>query len=70
MPTMTISFEVEVWCGGCGEGLCRQSDTVGGRDGDRGVSVQPCQKCLKEAEAKGYDAGFAAAEDVVDKALN
>lgn len=49
-----VKVEIEVWCS-CGEGLCGQS-TGRGRSG--GITVEPCDKCLKEAEQEGYDRGY------------
>lgn len=45
------SLEFEVWCS-CGQGLCSQCEDVKG-----GISVEPCEKCLKKARDEGYDDG-------------
>lgn len=47
----------EVYCADCGEGLCKFT-TVDERCGVK-LEVKPCPKCLKEAEIKGLDKGFA-----------
>ena len=53
MPSFEVEFEV--YCGRCGAGLCNQS--VGyNRRGPR-VDVEPCGKCLENAEDAGYDKG-------------
>jgi hypothetical protein len=51
-----IEVDIEIWCS-CGEGLCNQSSVKKARHGN-GFVVEPCQKCLDRAEAKGYDSGF------------
>jgi len=60
----SIDVEVEIYCGGCGAGLCNQSEP--GRTRGRGqnfITVNPCDKCIeqakKEAHSEGYDAGYA-----------
>ena len=50
MPTIDVDFEI--WCS-CGEGLCNQTSNKKG-----GIEVEPCQKCLDEAEEKGYKEGY------------
>lgn len=46
------SVDFEVFCGGCGAGLCNQSDTRSSRRRQMPqVTVDPCEKCL-EAEAE------------------
>jgi hypothetical protein len=51
LPVPEITIDVEIWCS-CGAGLCRQS-TVHPRG--RGIIVEPCERCLKEAEKKGHE---------------
>ena len=57
MPDMTVAIDVnvsvEVWCS-CGAGLCGQSSTVSGYGGDRGIQVEPCEKCLEQARDEGF----------------
>jgi hypothetical protein len=53
-----VSVEIEVWCNECGEGLCSEST-----GGSAAVYVNPCPKCMAQAEdtgdATGYDRGYA-----------
>ncbi|HWR62321.1 MAG TPA: hypothetical protein VN580_11955 [Clostridia bacterium] len=49
----------EVFCAKCGKGLCKLT-TVDERSGLK-VEVQPCPKCLKDAEDEGFDKGFLSA---------
>lgn len=54
-----IDVDFEVFCGGCGAGICNNS--TGGQTKQRGhpyVKVNPCEKCLAEASDKGYEKGF------------
>jgi len=47
-----VTFEIEVWCDKCGDGLCHISR------GDLGyILVGPCPACLSEARAEGYADG-------------
>jgi len=54
MPS--LEHEFEVWCS-CGEGLCNQTDTIN-KPRKHGIIVTPCQKCLDEAEEKGFNEGY------------
>lgn len=56
MPTIEVEFEV--FCS-CGAGLCNQATT--NNTSQRccpGITVEPCQKCLDEAEKKGHEDGY------------
>jgi len=65
MPEVTVTGNIEVWCGTCGKGLCHLSR--GSRDG---VSVEPCPECLdrvrREAYDEGYDEGYEKGQEVND----
>lgn len=61
--TATVDVDIEVFCGRCGAGLCRQS--TAGKTSGRGqpyITVNPCKACLAEAETdahnEGYDEGY------------
>lgn len=59
MPDVTI--EIEIYCGTCGAGLCRQSDT--GRTTHRQIpyiSVEACEHCMEVSKQSGYDEGIEA----------
>lgn len=59
MPEITV--DVEIFCEKCGAGLCNQSRSTDGRLGrSRGpaIHVEPCKKCLDDAEMKGYEEGY------------
>lgn len=64
MPVLTfdvqteVDGEFEVYCAKCGTGLC--NNCTEGTTRSRGmpyISVEPCEKCLSEAEGQGYDEG-------------
>jgi len=59
MPYLTLEFEV--YCS-CGAGLCNQSDTGIGRNGQL-VTIEPCQKCLEEQYNLGYAKGHDNSEE-------
>jgi hypothetical protein len=46
----------EVYCANCGEGLCKLT-TVDERSGIK-LEINPCPKCLNNAESNGFDKGF------------
>jgi hypothetical protein len=67
MPEVTI--EVEVWCS-CGEGLCGQSSFIAsdaGKRGRTGIAVEPCRKCLENADENGYERGYSDARARVEE---
>lgn len=49
MPTFEVEFEV--YCGTCGNGLCRESDTRKSRNrGENQVVVNACPKCMEQKD--------------------
>ena len=57
MPKFT--FEFEVFCATCGEGLCMISETRYSRKRLMPqVCVQPCPNCIQRAKDHGFDKGF------------
>lgn len=64
MPEFEVqtTVEFEVYCGKCGEGLCRQTVTET-RRGKNLVTIDPCEKCLEDSEEVGYDKGKAEAAE-------
>lgn len=54
--TSSIDFEFEVFCGGCGAGICGNADTRESRQRRMPqVIVEPCEKCLEIARNEGRD---------------
>lgn len=53
MPQITM--DIEVWCGGCGEGICHLAV---GRRRPGEIDVSPCAICLERAKTEAYDYGF------------
>lgn len=52
MPELGLEFEV--FCGGCGAGLC--GNCTEGKTRGRGmpfITVEPCEKCLEKAKEEG-----------------
>ena len=52
--TINVELEVEVFCAGCGAGLCKQSKA--GNTNYRKqtfIEVEPCEKCLEKARDEG-----------------
>jgi hypothetical protein len=61
MPTITTDVEFEAFCSECNAGICnnltyRQSHNRGAHQ----FTVDPCDKCIKNAKQDGYDAGYQA----------
>ena len=54
-----VSFNIEIYCDGCGEGLCNQSKFVTTRHrNEPSFRVEPCQKCLDTAREEGRNEGY------------
>lgn len=45
--------KVEVYCAGCGQGLCGQTQVKRGSD----FYVTPCDACIENAKQEGFEAG-------------
>jgi len=65
MPSITgeqtseVSLDFEVFCGGCGAGIC--SNCTEGNTPRRGmpfITVNPCEKCLDRSNEEGYNKGY------------
>lgn len=56
MPSVDV--EVEVYCDGCGAGLCNNTrvGTTRGR-GQQYFSVSPCEKCIDQAKDEAFKEG-------------
>ena len=54
VPETVIEIDIQVWCGGCGAGLCHQAQACG----HMGISVEPCEQCLTKAKDDGYAEGY------------
>jgi hypothetical protein len=54
MPEMEITVEFSAYCSTCGAGICRNVSVEKDRHGNPTITVEPCEKCLKEK----YDEGF------------
>ena len=53
-----IEVDIEIFCGCCGAGIC--NNATPGRTGSRGqpcFNIDPCEKCLSDAEAEGHKKG-------------
>jgi len=68
MPEITV--DVEVFCGKCGAGLCKNSsaeDKSGYSGTSHSITVDPCEACLEtskdegeqEGDTDGYNRGYA-----------
>jgi hypothetical protein len=56
MPTFNFDLDFEVYCGGCGAGLCNDSDTRESRKRNfPQVVVNPCSVCLESAREEGRE---------------
>ncbi len=51
----------EVFCANCGEGLCKLT-TVNETNG-LNIEIEPCPKCLQDAENKGFSKGLQEGRD-------
>lgn len=49
-----VLVDVQVYCGGCGAGICGNV-TQGKREGE--IHIDPCDKCLDEAKNEGFAEG-------------
>ncbi len=56
MPELSVDFEV--FCAGCGAGLCGNC-TVGRTRGRQipCVTIEPCERCIDKANNKGFEEG-------------
>ena len=56
MPDVTV--EVEVYCAGCGTGLCNDTESTFTHNRHRPCfRVQPCTHCLQKARDEGFQEG-------------
>ncbi len=57
MPSFdNISIDFEIYCGGCGDGICHLGNTRQSRNrGYPQVVIEPCKKCLDAAKSEGYE---------------
>ena len=61
-----VSFNIEIYCDACGEGLCNQSTFTNTRNrGEPSFRIEPCKHCLEQAKEEGRDDGY---NDGYDKA--
>ena len=54
-----IEVDIEIFCARCGAGIC--NNATPGRTKGRGqptFEIEPCQKCLSDAEKESYDKGY------------
>lgn len=57
MPNVT--FNVEVYCAECGNGLCQQTESTHTKSrGEPCFRVTPCQVCMGKADDAAYDRGY------------
>lgn len=54
MPELTVEVETtvafDVYCSGCGKGICHLVDVD---DRRKRIHVEPCEKCLEDAKEEG-----------------
>lgn len=48
-----ITIDIQIYCGNCGAGLCRNTSGRGGC-----FTVDPCEKCLEDARKEGHSDGY------------
>lgn len=54
-----VAFNIEVYCGTCGEGLCNQTEFVKTRTRyEPSLRVEACKRCLDQAKDEGYNDGY------------
>ena len=54
MPEASIN--IEIYCDGCGEGLCNQSTfTITRYRSEPSFRVMPCERCLEKARQEARD---------------
>ena len=53
----SIDIDIQIYCGGCGAGLCHQTHDSSSRHRGREPSftVEPCEACVNAARNEGYD---------------
>ena len=58
-----ISVNIEVYCATCGDGICNLTESTKTRQRQEPCfRVEACPTCIKKAEDRGYDRGYAEAE--------
>lgn len=61
-PLPDVTTNVEVYCAGCGAGLCNQTESTTTRTrGEPAFRVEPCEACLEAAREEGREEGYAKA---------
>jgi hypothetical protein len=54
--TTTADVDFEIFCAGCGAGICSNGDTRKSRSRQMPqVTIEPCEKCLAAARSEGED---------------
>lgn len=53
------AIEIYVLCAKCGSPLESVLKKTGRYNGDNSLEVEPCEKCLEEADLKGFEEGRA-----------
>jgi hypothetical protein len=58
MPDIVVS--IDIWCAGCGAGLCPGTMTGSPSRGNvnENFQVEPCSRCLADARKDGRDEGY------------
>jgi len=54
---ITTEIDFDVNCEECGSSLKVSSESLDTRKMTISLEIQPCQKCLNNAEDKGYESG-------------
>lgn len=56
MPEIEVS--IELYCGGCGGGICHNANVSSKHSNRPAFTVDPCEKCMERSDQEGYDRGF------------
>jgi hypothetical protein len=61
-----IEVDIELFCARCGEGICNNATAKRTRIRSQPCfEIEPCEKCLSNAEDKGYQRGYEEAQNEV-----
>jgi len=53
MPEIKVTADIDVWCGKCGNAMCRETKVD-----DDSFRVNPCPTCMDEQHKDSYDEGY------------
>jgi len=61
------NIEVEICCKECGKNLSDYLNVEINKNDNIKISIDPCSKCMEDAEGNGYDKGYNDGKDVIEK---